>query len=51
MPNFNYSGFLLLSLCVDERKDLQNMQNDALRFCYNVKLMDKVSISKLHERD
>ena len=26
------------------------MQNDGLCFCYKVKLMDKVSIQKLHER-
>ena len=26
------------------------MQNDALCSCYTIKLMDKVSIQKLHER-
>ena len=33
MPIFDYAGFMLLSLGVEDKKDLQIMQNDALRFC------------------
>ena len=36
MPIFDYAGFMLLSLGVEDKKDLQIMQNDALCFCYNV---------------
>ena len=36
MPIFDYAGFMLLSLGVEDKKDLQIMQNDALRFCCNV---------------
>ena len=38
MPILDYSGFILLSLCIDDKKELQTMQSDVLRFCYNVRL-------------
>ena len=41
---------MLLAVAVDDRKDLQIMQNDALRFCYNVRLNDCVNIVDLHTR-
>ena len=50
LPIFDYAGFMLLAVAVDDRKDLQIMQNDALRFCYNVRLNDHVSIFDLHTR-
>ena len=48
MPIFDYSGFMLISLGVGEKRDLQIMQNDALRFCYNIRLSDRVNIEELH---
>ena len=42
---------MCLSLNVDDKRDLQIMQNDALLFCYNVQLSDHVTIVDLHERD
>ena len=50
MPIFDYSGFMLISLGVGEKRDLQIMQNDALRFCYNIRLSDRVNIEELHTR-
>ena len=35
---------------VDERGELQNCQNDALRICTKVKLNDRVRIEYLHEK-
>ena len=48
LPIFDYSGFLLLAVNNGIKHDLQVMQNDAIRFCKGVKLLDKVSISVLH---
>ena len=36
LPVLDYSGFLLHSCNVSDRHDLQILQNDALRTCYNV---------------
>ena len=51
MPIFDYSGVIQLSLRVEDKRELQIMQNDSLRFCYNVKYADRVSIANLHEGD
>ena len=48
LPLFDYAGFLLHSVNVSERSDLQVLQNDALHTCYNVRKRDKMSIRKLH---
>ena len=45
---FDYAGFLLISVSIGIKHDLQVMQNDALRFCKGIKLQDKVSIPILH---
>ena len=34
--------FLLISGNVSDRTDLQTLQNDALRICFNVRLGDRV---------
>ena len=49
MPIFDYAGFLLISMNEGDKGDLQIMQNDALRFCKNIHMLDKVSIPKLHD--
>ena len=50
LPFFDYAGFLLISLGIEDKKDLQILQNDALRFCYNIRLSDRISIVDLHTR-
>ena len=48
LPLFDYSGFILISCNISDRMDLQKLQNDVLRICYNVKLRDRVSIARMH---
>ena len=48
MPLLDYPGFLLNSCNISDRKDLQVLQNDALRTCYNVRRRDRLSLCKLH---
>ena len=48
LPLLDYAGFLLYSLNASDRYDLQILQNDALRTCYNVRLRDRMSIKNLH---
>ena len=49
MPIFDYAGFMLISLNNSDKYDLQVIQNDALRFCKNIRMLDKVSIPKIHD--
>ena len=49
MPIFDYSGFLLLSLTKGQQSDLQNVQNDVLRFAKNVRIKDMISRTELHK--
>ena len=48
LPIFDYAGFLLISVGNGIKHDLQVMQNDAIHFCKNIKLIDRVSIPVLH---
>ena len=48
LPLLDYAGFLLNSCNVSDRDDLQVLQNDCLRSCYNVYCRDHVSVAKLH---
>ena len=41
---------MLMSCNKSDRHDLQVIQNDALRTCYNVKRRDRLSISNMHNR-
>ena len=50
LPVFDFAGFMLISCNKSDRKDLQVIQNDALRTCYNVKRRDKFSIMKMHKK-
>ena len=36
LPLFDYSGFIIVSCNVSDRRDLQTLQNNALRICFNV---------------
>ena len=40
LPMFDYAGFILIACTKSDRYDLQVLQNDALRTCYNVKRRD-----------
>ena len=44
------SSFLLLSLSKERKNDLQIVQNDILHICNNSRLVDRVSIPKLHKK-
>ena len=50
LPTLDYAGFMLISCKKSDRHDLQVIQNDALRCCYNVKRRDKLSISSMHKK-
>ena len=49
MPIFDYAGFMMISLNSSEKYNLQIKQKDALRFCKNIRMSDKVSIPKIHD--
>ena len=48
LPLFDYAGFLLISCTKKDRGDLQIIQNNCLRTCYNVRLIDRLSLSEMH---
>ena len=50
LPLLDYAGFLLISGNVSDRNELQTLQNNALRICFNVKLRDRMSIVQMHNR-
>ena len=50
LPILDYAGFMLISCNKSDRHDLQVIQNDALRTCYNVKRRDRLSVSSMHKR-
>ena len=35
---------------IEDKKEIQIIQNDVLRYCYNVRLADRVTITDLHTR-
>ena len=48
MPLFDYAGFLLISCNKNDCGDLQVIQNNCLRICYNVRLLDRLSLNDMH---
>ena len=48
LPLMDYAAFLLNSCNVSDRNDLQVLQNDCLRTCYNVYRRDRISLAVLH---
>ena len=50
LPVFDYAGFMLISCNKSDRYDLQIIQNDALRTCFNVKRRDRLSVSNMHKK-
>ena len=45
-----YAGFLLTACAIDDRRELQKCQNDALRICLGINLSDHVRIEDLHNK-
>ena len=50
MPLFDYSGFVTISCNISDRRELQILQNNALRVCFNVRLRDRISVAGMHNR-
>ena len=48
LPYFDYGGFLQLSCNRGQAKDLQTLQNNALRICLRYNLVDRVFEERLH---
>ena len=48
LPLMEFAGFVLISCNVCHRRDLQTLQNNALRICKRVNLRDRVQIDYLH---
>ena len=50
LPFLEYAGFMLMACTVEDRKDLQKCQNDALRICTKVQLKDHICIDFLQKK-
>ena len=50
LPYLEYAGFMLVACNIEDRRDLQKCQNDALRICTHVNLNDHYRIQDLHVR-
>ena len=48
LPIFDYVNFLLVACNKSDRHELQVIQNDALRTCFNVRRRDRLSVSNMH---
>ena len=48
LPYLDYAGFVLLSCGKGNKKDLQILQNNALRICLRYCMIDHVAIEQLH---
>ena len=49
LPLVEYAGFVLYSCTIGQKKELQTLQNNALRMCKSYYLLDRISIVRLHE--
>ena len=48
LPLFDYAGFLLISCDKSDHNDLQVIQNNILRCCNNVRLLDRLTLVDMH---
>ena len=48
LPYMEYAGFLVVACTLEDRRDLQKCQNDALRICTKQRLRDHVRVDELH---
>ena len=46
LPYLKYAGFMVCACNIEDRRELQKCQNDALRICTNIQLRDRVRIQK-----
>ena len=44
----DYAGFVLITCNKSNQKDLQIIQNTILRCCYNVRLLDRLTLVDMH---
>ena len=49
LPYVDYAGFILIACRKGCKKDLQTLQNNALRICLRYRMVDHVTIERLHE--
>ena len=49
LPFIDYAGFMLMTCKLGCRKDLQVLQNNALRVCLRYSMVDHVTIERLHD--
>ena len=49
LPLLEYAGFILGSCNVGQRRELQILQNNALRLCKRYYLLDMIQIDRLHD--
>ena len=47
LPFLEYAAFMIIACNIDDRRDLQKCQNDALRICARVSLKDRVRLDEL----
>ena len=50
LPFLEYAAFMILACNIDDRRDLQKCQNDALMICVRVSLKDRVRLDELHAK-
>ena len=50
LPFIEYAGFMLVTCNIDDQRELQKCQNDALRLCLRLKITDKTRIVDIHKR-
>ena len=48
LPFLDYAGFILISCGKGQKKDIQILQNNALRMCLRYRIVDHVTIDQLH---
>ena len=48
LPLLEYAGFVLVSCTIQQRRNLQTLQNNVLRLCKRYLLRDRVQIQDLH---
>ena len=50
LPVVDYVGVMLVACHQSDRHDLQVIQNDAIRTCYNVRRRDRLSVKNMHAK-
>ena len=48
LPILDYSGFLIISCTIEQKRELQKRQNNALRTCLLYNGRDRITIERLH---